>query len=38
MTVAAMREQMSNAEFLHWNIYYQRIAQRQELEELKGKS
>ena len=31
MTVAALGEQMSNDEFVHWNIYYARMAQRQEV-------
>lgn len=35
-TVAELREQMSNDEFLHWQMYYARIAQQQELERLKA--
>jgi hypothetical protein len=31
MTVEEMRERMSSHEWLHWNIYYARIAQQQEL-------
>lgn len=37
MTVAAMREQMSNEEFVRWDIYYRREAQRREAELLKSK-
>jgi hypothetical protein len=36
MTVADLRERMSNEEFVSWSIYYQRIAQREELERLRG--
>lgn len=35
MTVADLRERMGNDEFVHWSIYYQRIAQREELERLR---
>jgi hypothetical protein len=35
MTVGELRERMSQHEFLYWNVYYGRIAQRQELERLK---
>lgn len=31
MTVARMRREMSQAEFMHWGIYYGRKAQRIEL-------
>jgi hypothetical protein len=31
-TVEDMRRRMSQAEFLRWSIYYQRKAQRQQLE------
>lgn len=31
MTVEAMREQMTNAEFVCWSVYYGRKAQRIEL-------
>jgi len=31
MTVAAMRHNISNAEYVSWSIYFARIAQRQEL-------
>lgn len=30
-----MRRRMSHAEFVRWDMYYQRIAQQQELERLK---
>jgi len=36
MTVGQLREQMSNAEFVQWGVYYARIAQREELERLKA--
>lgn len=32
MTVAELRERMSNEEFQRWGVYYGRLAQRQELE------
>ncbi len=35
MTVARLRAEMSNDEFVRWSIYYARKAQRQELESLK---
>lgn len=35
MTVARLRAEMSNDEFVRWEMYYARIAQRQELERLK---
>jgi hypothetical protein len=35
MTVEAMRDNMSNAEFVRWGIYYARKAQRQEIA-MKG--
>jgi hypothetical protein len=35
MTVARLRDEMSNEEFVRWEVYYARIAQRQELERLK---
>lgn len=34
MTVGALREQMGNAEFVRWSVYYQRIAQREEMAAL----
>ncbi|XTZ16417.1 hypothetical protein ACQSSU_03165 [Micromonospora echinospora] len=37
MTVAALRAEMTNDEFLRWSIYYARKAQRAELEMLKAK-
>lgn len=37
MTVSDLRRRMSHAEFVRWNIYYARIAQRQELEQAKQK-
>lgn len=37
MTVARLRAEMSQAEFAAWSIYYQRIAQQQELEQNKAK-
>lgn len=36
MTVDEMRDQMSNAEFVAWNAYHARQAQRAELEQLKA--
>jgi hypothetical protein len=36
MTVGRLREQMSSDEFMRWGVYYARIAQRDELERLKG--
>jgi len=36
MTVGLLREQMSNDEFVHWGVYYARIAQREQLERLKA--
>lgn len=36
MTVAALRQEMSAAEFLGWQVYYGRKAQRQELEMAKA--
>ncbi|MDG4762427.1 hypothetical protein [Micromonospora sp. WMMD710] len=34
MTVARMRAEMSNDEYVHWSIYYARKAQRRQLQEL----
>ena len=31
MTVDELRHRMSSAEFVHWQIYYSRLAQAQEL-------
>lgn len=36
MTVGRMRAEMSNEEFLTWNVHYARQAQQMELEQLKG--
>ena len=36
MTVERMRDEMSQAEFVAWSIYYARIAQRRELEQAKA--
>ncbi len=36
MTVADLTERMSAAEFLHWQMFYARKAQREELERLKA--
>jgi hypothetical protein len=35
MTVAGLRDEMGNSEFLGWQAYYTFIAQQQELETLK---
>lgn len=37
MTVTRLRAEMPNAEFLGWQMYYARKAQREELETLKAK-
>jgi hypothetical protein len=37
MTVAQLRAGMGNDEFLRWQMYYARIAQRAELERLMGR-
>ena len=37
MTVARLRTEMSNAEYLGWQMFYARKAQREELETLKAK-
>lgn len=37
MTVAALRAELPQAEYVRWGVYYGRIAQRAELERLKGK-
>lgn len=37
MLVADLRERMSAQEFLAWEIYYARKAQREEMEMLKAK-
>jgi len=36
MTVARLRAEMSNDEFVRWGIYYARKAQNMELAKLKG--
>lgn len=36
MTVGQIRSQMTQAEFVQWAVYYQRIAQQIELEKLKA--
>jgi len=36
MTVAQLRAEMPNQEFVEWATYYGRKAQREELERLKG--
>lgn len=35
MTVGELRERMSSDEFMRWNVYYARKAQRDELERLR---
>lgn len=35
MTVAELRERMSNEEFPYWRIYYLRIAQQRELQAMR---
>jgi hypothetical protein len=37
MTVQELRDRMTHAEFLRWDMYYARLAQQQELEQLKAK-
>lgn len=37
MTVARLRREMSNQEFVYWGTYYGRKAQREELERLKAR-
>lgn len=34
MTVQELRARMTQAEFVRWDMYYARIAQRQELDRL----
>jgi hypothetical protein len=34
--VARLRAEMDNGEFVRWQVYYARIAQREELERLKA--
>lgn len=35
-TVAEMRASLSQAEFMHWGVFYARKAQRKELANAKG--
>jgi hypothetical protein len=37
MTVAALRAEMTNDEFLRWSVYYARKRQQEELEMLKAR-
>lgn len=37
MTVARLRQEMSNAEFVRWDVYYGRLAQQQELAAKRGR-
>lgn len=37
MTVARLRAEMTNQEFLEWAIFYSRKAQREELEAIRAK-
>lgn len=37
MTVGRLRTELSNDEFVHWYIYYARIAQRRELAMKTGR-
>lgn len=36
-TVAEMRQRLGMEEFVHWSMYFSRIAQRRELAELKAR-
>jgi hypothetical protein len=36
-SVRELRASMSQAEFVRWDMYYARIAQQQELEQLRSK-
>ena len=38
MTVDRLREDMSGMEFLRWSVYFDRKAQRKQMEEMKGGS
>lgn len=38
MTVARLRAEMDNGEYVYWQMYYARHAQRQELELAKAKA
>lgn len=37
-TVDEMRRTLSHSEYLYWTTYYARVAQRQELEQLKAEA
>lgn len=37
MTVATLRAEMSNLEFLEWSIWYAREKQREQLHESRGR-
>lgn len=37
MTVSRLRAEMPNEEFVRWSIYYQRIAQRSQMESQRSK-
>jgi hypothetical protein len=37
MTVARLRAEMTNQEFMEWGVFYARKAQREELEIAKGR-
>jgi hypothetical protein len=36
MTVSSLRQEMPQAEFVEWGVYYGRLAQKAELERLEG--
>lgn len=38
MTVGRLRQEMTNAEFIHWIAYYERKSQREELEMKKAQA
>jgi hypothetical protein len=38
MTVARMNAEMSNAEYMHWQAFYGRRAQREEMAQKRGKT
>jgi len=38
MTVARMRAEMPNAEYVRWRVYYGRAAQRREMAALQAKA
>ncbi len=37
MTVARLRREMSQAEYLRWSVYYGRKGQRMQLEQLRAR-